>query len=166
MSESYTVLIQMYANLSAPDTLAKEALEEAVQTVLVQQNVPDDSMLSIVIGTDSYLQELNNKYRQIDAPTDVLSFPAEPLPPEVASEEEGNYLGDIAISLPYATRRAQQEGHSTLDEIRLLLIHGTLHLLGHDHNTPESQKTMWAAQTEALRALNMSLEIPDYIHED
>lgn len=78
------------------------------------------------IGSDRLLQNLNAQFRGKDAPTDVLSFPA--LSP-------GGYLGDLAISLPAARAQAAEFGHSVEDEICVLLLHGVLHLMGHDHET-------------------------------
>lgn len=162
---NYTILLQMQANLAAPDAIEPDILEAAAQQALIHQNVSGDAMVSIIIGTDEYLRDLNQQFRGIDAPTDVLSFPAAPLPPEVEDVDSG-YLGDIAIALPYTARRATQEGHAVIDEVRLLIVHGILHLLGFEHDTPQSQQQMWKVQAEILRALNIALVVPDYIHEN
>ena len=71
------------------------------------------------------MRRLNREFRRIDRSTDVLSFPAE-LP---------GLLGDVAIDVPYAARQARRRGHGLDREVQLLLVHGVLHLLGHDHET-------------------------------
>ncbi|MDQ7026868.1 MAG: rRNA maturation RNase YbeY [Anaerolineae bacterium] len=128
-------------------------LQQAAQTVLVQQAVEADSTLTIVITSDEAQQALNKQHRKIDAPTDVLSFPADPLPSELS--EDGLYLGDLIIAFPYANSQAKREGHALGDSLALLVIHGTLHLLGYDHDTPENRRAMWAAQATALKALGI-----------
>lgn len=161
---TYTILVQLEANFTGDNAVSKEKLEEAVRHVLVSENVSDNTMLTIVLATNTYVQEMNQKYRGVDAPTDVLSFPASPLPPEIAEEEE-SYLGDIIISLPYVAQRAQEENHSLHDDLTLMVVHGTLHLLGYDHDTPDSQKSMWAVQDKILKSLGVMLEVPNYIHD-
>jgi probable rRNA maturation factor len=129
-------------------------LQVAAQTVLAQHDVDADSTLTIVITTDEAIQALNQQYRKIDAPTDVLSFPADPLPDELADEEEP-YLGDLVIAYPYASVQAQREQHALGDSLSLLVVHGTLHLLGYDHDTSENRAEMWAAQAKALQTLGI-----------
>jgi probable rRNA maturation factor len=91
-----------------------------------------------------------------------LSFPSQSedptndaaltLPPELAAELE-NYLGDLVIAYPYTADQAAHYQNSVPSELRLLAVHGTLHLLGYDHATPEEEATMWAAQEAALAPL-------------
>lgn len=102
--------------------------------------------LSVVITTDEEIHQLNKHYRKIDRPTDVLSFESD----EVDPESGIRYLGDIAISFPRAQQQAENAGHSTLNEISLLLVHGILHLLGYDHDSPETKKQMWEFQDRIL----------------
>jgi probable rRNA maturation factor len=74
------------------------------------------------------------------------------LPPELA-EELDRHLGDVVIAYPYAERQAQQFGNSAAAELRLLAVHGTLHLLGYDHASPEEEEEMWAVQEAILAPL-------------
>lgn len=113
--------------------------------------------LTIVIETDEAVAALNREFRQIDAPTDVLSFPADA--PPIALPGEPRYLGDLVIAFPYAAAQAAREGHDLLHSLALLVVHGTLHLLGCDHATPEERVAMWAQQDRALRALNIPTDI-------
>lgn len=108
--------------------------------------------LSIVLTDDRQLHELNLDYLGVDAPTDVLSFPAG----EVDPETETLYLGDLAISIPRATQQAQNGGHPVEAEAQLLVVHGTLHLLGYDHSTDEEKAVMWAEQAKVLERLGLS----------
>jgi len=79
--------------------------------------------VTIAVVPDGRVQQLNRRYRRTDAPTDVLSFP---------SDERG-YLGDVVIAAGVARRQAAHAGHSLQHELRVLALHGLLHLLGYDH---------------------------------
>lgn len=133
-------------------------LVKAAQTVLAQMEVDPESGISVVITSDEEVRALNSQYRALDAPTDVLSFPAETLPEEVQGDEPP-YLGDLIIAYPYAKAQAEREGHALTDSLVLLVVHGTLHLLGYDHDTPENRAEMWAEQAKALEALGISTDI-------
>ena len=108
--------------------------------------------MTIVLTDDAQLHELNREYLGVDAPTDVLSFPASESDPETGAP----YLGDILISVPRATQQAQAAGHSVEDEVQLLVVHGTLHLLGHDHARAGEKARMWKAQAEVMSGLGLS----------
>lgn len=168
-----------------------ERLTQAALQVITQENAAPNSMVTVVITRDEDVQALNREFRGIDAPTDVLSFPAEPLPdslmqemfdddePDDDSEESDDdtldfdgdepddttdesdapYLGDLVIAYPYALAQAEREGHTIGDSLVLLVVHGTLHLLGYDHDTLEHRAAMWAAQDQALRALGVPTHI-------
>ncbi len=117
-----------------------------------------DGDLTIVLTDDAQLHELNRDYLGIDAPTDVLSFPASETDPETARR----YLGDILISIPRAEEQAQAAGHALEAEVQLLAVHGTLHLLGYDHAGDEEKARMWKAQAQILERLGLSgIEIRD-----
>jgi probable rRNA maturation factor len=134
-----------------PDFLDIELLENAARATLEQQSAPDDD-ITIVLTDDDQLHELNLDYLGIDAPTDVLSFPASESDPETGVR----YLGDILISIHRAAQQAQAADHSLQAEVQLLVVHGTLHLLGHDHVEAEQKARMWAAQAEVLKRLGLS----------
>lgn len=127
------------------------ALEEAAVEALRHQAVSKTADLTIVQTDDARLQALNRDYLGHDAPTDVLSFPAGEHDPQTGAL----YLGDILISIPRAAEQALEAGHSLEAEAQLLVVHGVLHLLGHDHAEPDGKIRMWAAQAEILGRLGL-----------
>jgi probable rRNA maturation factor len=112
--------------------------------------------VAILITDNQTVQQLNGQYRNIDAPTDVLSFENSPDPdfPEV-DPALAQHLGDIVIAYPTAKQQAQAAGHSPMAEVSLLTVHGLLHLLGFDHDTPTNRSTMWTAQQQVLTTLGL-----------
>jgi probable rRNA maturation factor len=132
-------------------------LQAAASLVLTQHQAADQTALTIVMVDDAYLHDLNRRYRGVDSPTDVLSFPADPLPEAIPAESR--YLGDLVIAFPYASRQAAREGYTLDDNLALLVVHGTLHLLGYDHDTDENRVEMWSAQESALQALDIPIDI-------
>jgi probable rRNA maturation factor len=162
---THTIDLQIDPHIPDAALVNQARLEFAALKVLALQGIEAPSSLAIVISTDDEMQRLNQEYRRIAEPTDILSFPADPLPDELLEEGESDYLGDILIGLAYTQRRAQAEGHALDDELILLTVHGVLHLLGFDHDTPAAQAEMWAHQAQALEALGVALVVPDYIHD-
>ncbi len=140
-------------------------LVQAAQTTLAQQGQPHAG-LSIVIDTDAAVQALNVQFRGVAAPTDVLSFPADPLPEGLAESQDVPYIGDLVIAYPYASTQAARLGHPLKDSLALLVVHGTLHLLGHDHDTPARKAAMWQAQADALRKLGVDTAIVPALEGD
>lgn len=108
--------------------------------------------VTVVVTDDETVRALNRQFRGEDSPTDVLAFPAagETAPGFVSAPEAASYLGDIVIALPFARRQAADLGRNLADELRLLAVHGTLHLLGYDHAEPEEEALMWARQDAIL----------------
>lgn len=126
-------------------------MDRAARAALEHESESLESDLSIVLTDDARLQELNREYLGIDAPTDVLSFPASETDPETGAR----YIGDILISMPRAQAQADTAGHPMESEVQLLVVHGMLHLLGHDHGEPEEKARMWKAQSEILESLGL-----------
>jgi len=126
-------------------------IERAVHTALTHQKESLDMDLSVVLTDNRRLHKLNRDYLGVDAPTDVLSFPASESDPETGAR----YIGDILISVPYAAKGAKQAGHPLESELQLLVVHGVLHLLGHDHAKPKEKAKMWKAQAEILTQLGL-----------
>jgi len=126
-------------------------LERAAMLTLETESADLDSDLTIVLTDDAQLHELNRDYLGVDAPTDVLSFPADEEDPESGVR----YLGDILISIPRARQQAEAAGHPLEAEVQLLVVHGTLHLLGHDHAKVREKARMWKAQAEVMSKLGL-----------
>ncbi len=132
-----------------PELLQRARLEHAAQETLHFTSTSPDSSLTILISDDAQLRQLNYQFLAIDEPTDVLSFPAGHRDPDTNTI----YLGDIILSYPRAAVQAAEAGHGVEAELRLLVVHGVLHLLGYDHAEPEDEATMWAAQEEIMKRI-------------
>ena len=154
-----TVLLDYPANYT--QHLDQVQIENSVLAVLDHQGKSMNTDLSVVIADDTRLQQLNREFLGIDAPTDVLAFPAGHTDPDT----NRIYLGDVIISYPTASRQAEQAGHPISSEINLLVVHGVLHLLGHDHLQPEEKSEMWSAQSEILDYLGMDIKSPEFSTE-
>jgi probable rRNA maturation factor len=144
-------------------------MRNAARAALVQaQPLPQPVELSIRLTDDAELRALNREFRSVDAATDVLSFGGEGFVDghadslsqweragtrEKLRRIEPAYLGDIVISMDHCTAQAQAFGHSVDDELMLLIVHGTLHLLGYDHMNTKRRKLMWMAQDSAFAHL-------------
>src|SRR6266545_6570696 len=129
----------------------QDLLVRAARTALEHEAQSLDSELSIILTDDARLHELNLNYLGINAPTDVLSFPASETDPETGAR----YIGDILISIPRAQAQSEAAGHPLEMEVQLLVVHGVLHLLGHDHAQAEEKARMWEAQAEILERLGI-----------
>ena len=134
-----------------------DLLEHAARATLDLSGVPD-SDLTIVLVDDDRIRSLNRDFLGNDAPTDVLSFPADEPDPETGRR----YLGDVVISITRAAEQAGERRHSVEAEIQLLVVHGVLHLLGQDHAEVVEKERMWAVQAEVLEGLGIS---PKIVHE-
>ena len=138
-------------NIESETSFPQDLLERAARTALEHQSQSLDSDLSIILTDDARLHELNLNYLGVDAPTDVLSFPASETDPETGAR----YIGDILISIPRAQTQADAAGHSLEAEVQLLVVHGVLHLIGHDHAETAEKARMWKAQAEILEKLGL-----------
>lgn len=108
--------------------------------------------MQIIVVDQKTIHDMNKTYRNIDRPTDVLSF--------INDDPEDDSLGDIFISIEQARVQASDYGHSFEREIGFLAVHGYLHLLGYDHHTEEEEKIMIAEQERILK--NAHLERKTY----
>jgi len=138
-------------NIESETSFPQDLLARAARTALEHEAQSLESDLSIILTDDSRLHELNLNYLGVDAPTDVLSFPASETDPETGAR----YIGDILISVPRAQAQADAAGHPLEAEVQLLVVHGVLHLIGHDHAEAEDKTRMWKAQTEILKQLGL-----------
>jgi len=152
MNTAYDVEIRIHPSFAAQ--LDAAHLRQLVEKALSYLRVPAGTGMSLVVTDEREVQELNRRFRGVDAPTDVLAFgEGEQEGPFVSAPEAPPYLGDVVIAYPRAEAQAAEHGHSVEEEMRLLLVHGILHLLGYDHVTPEEKAIMWARQDEVLQAL-------------
>ena len=138
-------------HIESETSFPQDLLERAAKTALEHEMQSLASELSIILTDDARLHELNLNYLGVDAPTDVLSFPASETDPETGAR----YIGDILISIPRAEIQAQAAGHTLEAEVQLLVVHGVLHLIGHDHAEAEEKTRMWKAQAEILERLGL-----------
>jgi probable rRNA maturation factor len=99
-------------------------------------------IVNVLVTSSAQMKSLNRRFRGKDKPTDVLSFPADP-------EAEKQFAGEIAISAELATKNARDLGHSPADEVKILVLHGVLHLRGYDHECDNGQM---ARREKQLRA--------------
>jgi len=155
--------IDVQLQVESGEGLPGARIRQAVEWVLESQGATPGSGIAIVITTDEEVRRLNRQFRGVDRPTDVLSFEAGP---PLISEGAGPYLGDLVLGFPYIQRQAQAEQHTVSDELILAVIHGTLHLLGYDHDSAEHQSRMWSIQDRALQALGVTMTVPRYEFSD
>lgn len=146
----------------------EELAKKVVQKVLDMEGCPYDAQVNLVLTDNEELQRVNTEFREIAAPTDVLSFPMIPFetPADYAIvEEDESYfdldtdellLGDIMISVDKVFAQAEEYGHSVTREFCFLVAHSMLHLLGYDHMTPEEAVVMENKQRTALDELGIT----------
>lgn len=130
------------------------SLLESIADVMLPEFDEEGAEFTLAFVLPEEIRELNKTYRETDAVTDVLSFESGG---EVDPETGKDYLGDIIICLARAEEQAKLSGHSVENEIRLLEIHGILHLLGYDHDTEENKAEMWQLQQEYLDRCGVKL---------
>ncbi|WP_298706312.1 rRNA maturation RNase YbeY [uncultured Veillonella sp.] len=117
----------------------------------------NEEELSVLLCDNAYIHKLNKEYRQIDRPTDVLSFALNE--GEDNGELESHLLGDLIISLERTAEQAEEYGHPFERELAYLTVHGCLHILGYDHMTEEDKKEMRTEEEFVLGNLG-------YVRED
>jgi probable rRNA maturation factor len=137
-------------------SLFNETTEDvsAIEKLLKQifKNINEKKTMQIILITQESIHKMNKTYRNIDKPTDVLSFPND--------EPKEKSLGDIFISIEQARIQAKDYEHSFEREIGFLAVHGFLHLLGYDHHTPEEEEIMTFEQERILKAANLERSKP------
>ena len=127
-------------------------VRKSILATLAFEGKEGHSEVSVTFTDNEGIRAINREYRQIDAPTDVLSFPQ--------FEEVGGtrMLGDIVLSLEKCRAQAEEFGHSFEREAAFLTVHSTLHLLGYDHvNGEEEEKDMRARQTAIVEGMGLSV---------
>lgn len=153
---AYDITIDLAVEFPLPAAEVEQRLTRAAEATLAREG-KGDAALTILLTTGEQVHKLNRDFLGEDKTTDVLSFPAGEAMPGME-----DYLGDVAIAIPVAQAQAEAGGHSLLDELALLTIHGVLHLLGYDHVAPEEQQAMWQVQDALLAELSLSLRSPHF----
>ncbi|MDL4841506.1 rRNA maturation RNase YbeY [Aquibacillus rhizosphaerae] len=140
----------------------KEDYVDMIQRLLTfackEENVTQEAEISISFVDDKEIQEINRNYRQINKPTDVISFALEETGEgevKVIGEDLPIVLGDIVISVERAKEQATEYNHSFDRELGFLTLHGLLHLLGYDHMNEVDEKRMFQRQEEILHAFGL-----------
>ena len=132
-----------------------DGLKKVLQAGARMLEVQDETVTVLTLTGDAHLQEYNRRYRGLDEPTDVLAFAAQEAPVDQrfqAPPGTEHWLGDIVISLPRARQQASEAHHPVNAEVRLLAVHGFLHLLDYDHAEPDEETAMTALTNRILAA--------------
>jgi probable rRNA maturation factor len=133
-----------------PEPLDLTAFERLATFVLDREEAPVYAELSIAVVELAEMTELNERYRGVVGPTDVLSFECDDLC--AADVDEPVTLGDVVIAPEVAETQAEEYGHTVEEELNLLLVHGVLHLLGYDHEADQDAIVMQARERALLTA--------------
>ncbi len=138
-------------------------LKVAALATLKHCDVREACEITIVISGDPTLRDLNRRFRGVDRSTDVLAFPNDSRGPFAGGGPDfPRYLGDIVISLDRAQEQAESVGGTLNQEVQLLIVHGTLHLLGYDHMAPKEKAQMWKIQQTILELLGVDIAPDDH----
>lgn len=140
-------------DVAEPELLCESAAAAALAAVPAEARVVGE--VSMLLADDAMLQDLNNRYRGVDAPTNVLAFAAlegEPMPAGGGPV----LLGDIAIARETVAREAADAAKPVADHLSHMVVHGMLHLLGYDHQEPTEADEMEAIEIRALASLGIA----------
>lgn len=134
-----------------PAAVSEEELRALADYVLGELKVNPRAELAVTLLDEEAMEALHRQWMDLPGPTDVMSFPMDELRPGSAEPGvEAGVLGDVVLCPPVARRQAAAAGHSTADEMLLLLTHGILHLLGFDHAEPDEEREMFDLQRTLL----------------
>lgn len=158
-----TVVIENLQNIVDVNDNIYNILNKAVEICLNKECFEIDSEISILLVDNEKIQEMNREHRNIDKPTDVLSFPMVDMLNGKILSNTGDYdieenlllLGDIVISIEKAIEQAEEYGHSFERELTFLVTHGVFHLLGYDHQNDQEEKVMLNKQEEVLEQMSL-----------
>lgn len=135
-----------------------ELIEGLLNLTALKENISENTEVSITFVDNNEIQEINRDYRNLDKPTDVISFALEETTEgevEIVGDDIPVILGDIIISVEKAKEQAEEYNHSFERELGFLAVHGLLHLLGYDHMTEQDEKEMFQKQEEILGEFNL-----------
>jgi probable rRNA maturation factor len=137
------MMIEIQKETSTSNEIDQELLKNAISTTLRSQKISDVD-ITLRLTDDQEMRKLNQIYRGVNQTTDVLAFNQGHVDPE----SHRQYLGDLIISVEKALQQAPENDHSLTEECAFLAIHGTLHLLGFDHDKLDQKKEMWRVQQD------------------
>lgn len=161
-----TGLVMEWAVYAVPG--AEEGLQKAFRACMEAEGIQLPAYAQVLITDDESIHQLNREYRQVDRPTDVLSFPSTPAHPgrtlgqnphllrREMDETGACFLGDIIISLERAHAQAEEYGHSPERELTYLTVHALFHLMGYDHMNEADKKEMRAMEDKVMEKLGVS----------
>ena len=151
----------VFEQLSLQTVVVKSIIKTCIKSTLDAERISVPCEINVLITDDAGIQLVNRESRNLDKPTDVLSFPMFPLEPGSPPTDWADYqdpdtglvpLGDMCISLERAIQQAQEFGHSTRREVGYLTIHSMLHLLGYDHLDEGPMKKQMRLREETIAA--------------
>ncbi len=143
-------MTEVFMETAGPEDCA-DIITAATEAALSNRGRSGD--ITVTLVGDEEIHEINRTYRNVDRPTDVISFPAEE--GESIAQLPDGFLGDIIISVPRAAAQAEEYGHSFRRELSFLAVHGTLHLLGYDHMNDDEAKEMFGLQEDILKEMGI-----------
>ncbi|OTG65261.1 rRNA maturation RNase YbeY [Acinetobacter sp. ANC 4470] len=146
--------LSLQQNFQAPELVLKRAyLKKVVETSLRHIATQSNCEIGIACVDNAESQQLNLEYRGKDKPTNVLSFPSD-LPDEMAAILDSFPIGDLVICIPVVLQEALDQQKTPIEHFTHMLVHGTLHLMGYDHETSEQDaEEMEALEIEILKKL-------------
>lgn len=165
-----TILWEQEVESDIPESYRKE-IEAVIQRTLDVEKCPYECEVNITFTDNNGIREINREFRELDVPTDVLSFPMTEyeVPADFSNLEQDSakissfdpdtgelLLGDIIISIDRVVEQAEEYGHTPRREVCFLVAHSMLHLLGYDHMEEEERQLMEQKQTEILDSLGIT----------
>ena len=126
----------------------EQAILDIARYALARMRIHPLSELSVIVVDADAMEQLHIQWMDLPGPTDVMSFPMDELRPPSKDDDEPpqGLLGDIVLCPAFARDQARTAGHSLIDELHLLTVHGVLHLLGYDHEEPDEKAEMFGLQ--------------------
>ena len=143
----------LYGDVKKFDFSVRKVISSVLRTVKKIESLNTEHIMSIILVDNKKIHEINLEYRNIDRPTDVISFAAID---SSSNRELGYELGDIYISIDKVYEQAEAYNHSVMREFAFLVTHGTLHLLGYDHMEKEDEIVMFKKQDEILNEFGIT----------
>ena len=146
--------LSLQQNYQSPELVLKRAyIKKVIETTLRFINVDQDCEIGIACVDNDESHKLNLEYRQKDKPTNVLSFPSD-VPEEVLAMLDALPIGDLVICIPVVLQEAIDQNKTPIEHFTHMLVHGTLHLMGYDHETSDEEaEEMEALEIEILAKL-------------